>query len=150
LVSPFVFIHSAGQYGQTQPFEEAIHCEKCGGDLFHINVRPTQFKDWLRETLTRVKPSDQDPAVGFRDGETGRTVRDPRLVRAGTFDEMWRTISPYVDTFGDLNPDYEFDMIRSRHIARRVPGLAHANRNTARLVTVIKDQEGGFWFDVEG
>lgn len=149
LASPFTFIHSDGKYGQCQPLDDPLTCEKCASALFRVTVHPTQFKDWLHDSLDRVKPSDQDPAVGFRDDETGEIFRDRKLVRASSFEDMWMAICRYVDPQGDFNPDYSFNMIGTRYLDRHVPGLAHHNKKADTLIIIVKDESGGYWYACE-
>jgi hypothetical protein len=149
LVSPITFIHSDGKYGQCQSLDEPLACEKCASALFRVTVHPTQFKDWLRDSLDRVKPSDQDPAAGFRDDETGEIFRDNRLRRASSFDDLWMAICRYIDPQGDFNPDYSFNMIGTRYLDRHVPGLAHHNKTTGTLIVIVKDESDGYWYSVE-
>jgi hypothetical protein len=149
------FIHSDGKYGQCQPMDQPLACENCAGDRFRMTVRPTSFRDWLSDALSRVKASDQDPAVGFRDHETGGLFRDSTLMRASNFDDLWQAISRYVDPFGGFNSDYTFDLIfvrdiqRTRYLDKEVPGLAHFNKQTKTLTTIIKDESGNYWYSVE-
>jgi hypothetical protein len=149
--SRFAFIHSDGRYGEMQELDKPVSCKKCNGDSFRVIVKPTTFKDWIRETLTRIKPSDQNPGVGFREDRTGTLIRDPRLRHTSTFEELWSIIGRYIDPLGDFNPDYQFDMIGTRYLDRKVCGLAHSNKNKRpeMLTTIIKDEDGHFWYSVE-
>jgi hypothetical protein len=147
--TPFVFIHSDGRYGQCQPLEKPLVCKNCTTDLFRVTIQPIQFRDWLRDALVHVKPSDQDPSIGFRDDETGELIFDTLLMRVSSFDELWQAISRHVDPFGDFNPDYSFNMIRTHYLDRDVPGLAHFNKKTNVLTIIIKDEKGNYWYSVE-
>jgi len=143
---PFVFIHPNGQ---CQPLEDPLQCSKCGAGEFHVTVRPTTFREWLRGILVQASPSDQDPAVGFREDQTGQMVRDSTLRKALTFDDLWQAIAMAVDPQGDINPRYTFNIIGVRYLDRGVPGIAHHNRARNILTTIIKDRDGNYWYSVE-
>jgi len=160
----YEFIHSEDRRnGVIQPINEPLVCEQCNGNTFQLKIRPVTFKDWLRETLPLVRMTDQDPAFGFRDKDTGELFLDPLLKRASSFDGVWKAIASYVDPFGDINPHFEYDMTfdgqnRYRRIDRRVPGLRHVNyrarlessyKKVKVLVTILIYKDGSHWYSIE-
>ena len=143
------FVHSDGHYGQCQPFDKPLTCQKCASNLFRVTVTPTHFKEWLRASLASLKPCDQDPALGFRDADTGEIFKHPKLRPSADFDDLWLAIHPYVDPFADFNPDASFDIIETRYLGKKVPCLRHHNEKSDIVVTILKDPTGNFWWTID-
>jgi hypothetical protein len=149
LSTPYDFVQSGAKGTVLKPMNQPLVCMRCGTESFRLTVQPTPFKAWLQDSLQNVRASDQDPALGFRDDETGELVRDRTLVRAGTFDDLWRAISRSVNPLGGFNPNFTFNMIGMHYLDREVPGLAHFNQKTNVLTTILKDESGNYWYSVE-
>jgi hypothetical protein len=145
----FAFVSADGSY-KPGNFEDPLICCKCQGTNFRVIVLQKTLKDGFKEALPELAATDQDPGAGFREDGTGNLIRDRTLRRADGFEALWNSIQYYVDLEDDINTRYTFDMVNGRYLDSTIHGLLHYNYRDQRAITILKEQNGNYWYSVEG
>lgn len=133
--------------------ETPLLCDHCGESEFRIVDRQFTFKDWLHDSLKNIPNCSDDPAIGFRNSETGELIRDHRFTPADTFDILWDAVSSHVNKSGILKSNFTFNYMNvpgvgTRRI-NRTTGISHQNTITHELIVIIKDFNNRFWYRIE-
>jgi len=131
------------------PLASPLTCQRCEAGRFLISVRPTTFKEWLRELVSEVATTECDPAVGFVDADTGERFADSHFTSVSSFDELWSRVAGSVNSKGGINPEYEFNMIGTRVVDRTIRGVAHWNPHNDVRTVIFKDLHGDLWYLLE-
>ncbi len=144
----FAFLSAKGSY-RPGGLEDSIECSKCEGANFRVSIQPKTLEECLKEALSELTPTDQNPEVGFREDITGNLIRDRTLRKVSGFKSLWIRILSVVDQEDQINTEFTFDMVNGKYLDRTIPGLLLYNYQYQKTITILKDQSGNYWYSIE-
>lgn len=147
-VTEFSFLSAKGSY-RPEGLEDSLKCEKCEGTSFRLLVHPKTLSECLKEALSELTLTDQNPEVGFREDRTGNLIQDRTLRKVSGFESLWSRIQSVVDQEDQINTRFTFDMVNGRYLEKTIHGLLLYNCENEKTIIILKDQNGCYWYSIE-